>query len=129
MLELMANLPRNVLGFTATGHVTGEDYEKVLIPAITAALKEHKKINLLYHLGAGFEGFEAAALWEDTKIGLRNFLAFDKIAVVTHVDWIRHAAKAFGFMMPAQVAVYNNADLPTARGWLTGTKVHETTTA
>lgn len=43
MIERIPNLPNNVLGFTAKGKVTSEDYVKVLIPAVEKMLKEKKK--------------------------------------------------------------------------------------
>ena len=36
MIEIMSGLPENVVAAIANGEVTGEDYEKVLIPAIEA---------------------------------------------------------------------------------------------
>ena len=47
----MSDLPEHVIGFTAKGKVTGEDYASVLIPAIEEKLKKHSKINFLYHMG------------------------------------------------------------------------------
>ena len=46
--------------------------------------------------------------------------AWERIAVVTDVDWIRTATKAFGFAMPGEVRVFSNAELGAARDWLTG---------
>jgi hypothetical protein len=34
MIEIINDLPQNVEGFHATGKVTKEDYEKVLMPAV-----------------------------------------------------------------------------------------------
>ena len=62
MLEPMPDLPGNVAGFTARGKVTGEDYEKVLIPIIEEKLKDHSKIRLLYHLDEGVTGLDATRL-------------------------------------------------------------------
>ena len=42
MLKLIEDLPVNVLGVTAEGKITGEDYEKVLIPALEEKLKVYK---------------------------------------------------------------------------------------
>ena len=64
------------------------------------------------------EGFDVGALWEDTKVGLGHLAAWERIALVTDVDWLRTAAKAMGFMMPGQVRVFPNAELDAARDWL-----------
>ena len=63
MIELMAGLPENVLGLSAKGEVTGEDYEQILIPAVEERTRRRGKIRLLYHLGPAFTGYTASALW------------------------------------------------------------------
>ena len=118
MIQLMQDLPDGVIGFTATGKISGEDYERVIIPAVEAGLKQHSHLSLVYHLGEGFKGFDAAALWDDAKVGLRHLTAWDRVAVVTDVDWIGNAAKAFGFLMPCHVRVFANGELAGARAWV-----------
>ena len=118
MIEKISDLPGNVLGFTASGKVTADDYESVLIPAVEEKLAEQKKIRLLYHLDDGFTGYEAGALWDDTKIGLKHLTAWERIAVVTDVDWIRTSVKVFGFAMPGEVKVFENSGLAEAKAWL-----------
>jgi hypothetical protein len=46
MIEKIKNLPENVIGFNAKAQITGEDYEKVLIPMIEEKLKKFDKLNL-----------------------------------------------------------------------------------
>jgi hypothetical protein len=118
MIEPVPDLPDNVLGFRAIGRITSEDYETVLIPAVEAKLAENKKVRLLYCLGEDFEGFEAGAMWNDAKVGLRHFTAWERIAIVTDVEWIRVSAKIFGFAMPGHVRVFNNGELNEAIEWL-----------
>jgi hypothetical protein len=118
MLERIIDLPDHVLGFTATGRVTADDYESILVPAVEKQLRHDQRVRLLYVLGDGFEGFTGAAAWEDAKVGLRHFTRFERVAVVTSADWIRNSVKAFGFMMPGDVRVFESDDLPKAREWI-----------
>lgn len=118
MIETLTGLPDNVIGFSAHGKVTAEDYEVHVVPTVDAALRRHDKVRLLYQVGADFGGFEAGALWEDAKVGLNHLAAWERIAVVTDVDWLRTATKALGFAMPGEVRLFANADLETARTWL-----------
>jgi hypothetical protein len=118
MIEIMHDLPETVIGFTAREKVTGKDYEAVLVPAIEEKLKKYSKINLLYYLGKECAGFDIEAMWDDTKIGLKHFTAWEKIAVVTDIDWIRLTTKAFGFVMPGHVRVFSDSQLDEARQWV-----------
>ncbi|QSH39971.1 STAS/SEC14 domain-containing protein [Lentisphaerota bacterium ZTH] len=118
MLEIIKGLPENILGFTAIGDVTAEDYERFLIPLVEEKLKKFDKLNLLYHLGDKFDSFSAHAMWDDAKVGLSHLGSWNKIAVVSDVSWIRGSAKIFGFMMPCHVKVFHDNQLDKAKAWL-----------
>ncbi len=117
-IDIISARTDNILAFTAHDRVTGDDYESVLIPAVEAKLKEHRKIRLLYHLDDDFSGFEAQALWDDAKVGLQHLTAWEKIAVVSENKWMRGATKVFGFLMPCPVKVFDGDRLSEATAWL-----------
>lgn len=118
MIQRIENLPEDVLGFRASGTVTGRDYELVIIPAVDRAVERRDRVRLLYHLPPDFEGFDAHALWDDTKIGLTHLTSWDRIALVTDLGWLRRATKALGFVMPGEVRVYENRAFDEARDWI-----------
>lgn len=118
MLKRIVNLPDNVLGFQASGKVSAGDYQSVLIPELEATLRKFRKVRLLYVLGKDFDGFTAAAAWKDAGVGLKHLTQFDRIAVVTDVDWIQHSVKIFGFALPAEVRIFENDKLKDARAWV-----------
>jgi SpoIIAA-like len=118
MVEQIPDLPDNVLGFTAKGTVTAKDYESVIIPAVEALFSRKKKVRFLYHLGADFSGFEAAAVWDDTKLGLKHLGGWEKMAVVSDVEWIRAAVKIFGIAIPGRVRVFHDGELAEATRWI-----------
>jgi hypothetical protein len=118
MIERIPDLPDHVLGFTAKGTVTANDYESVIIPAVEALFSRQGKVRFLYHLGEDFSGFEAAAVWDDTKLGLKHFRGWERMAVVSDVDWIRAAIRVFGVAIPGHVRVFHNRELAEARRWI-----------
>jgi hypothetical protein len=119
MITEISDMPGDALGFTASGKVTADDYESVLIPAIEAKLEQQSKIRLLYHLDTDFSGYELAAMWDDAKIGFDHFGAWERIAVVTDVEWIRASVKIFGFAMPGEIEAFKNDEQAEAKDWLT----------
>jgi hypothetical protein len=118
MLRRIIDLPDNVLGIEASGKVTAEDYQSVLVPDLEDKLRKTKKVRLLYVLGEAFESYTGAAAWEDAKVGLKHLSQFERTAVVTDVDWIRNSVKVFGFAMPGEVRVFKNIELQKAREWV-----------
>lgn len=119
MISKLEGLPENVAAFCAIGEVTKEDYEKTLIPDVEDKLEHHEKIRLLYFLGPKFERFTAGAMWDDTKVGLQHIGAWDKIAMVTDVPWLRNTVKCLGFVIPGKVKIFHNAELDQAKDWIT----------
>jgi hypothetical protein len=118
MLELIPDLPAHVLGLKATGTVTSDDYETVLVPELERMLAGHSRVRLLYVLAEGFDNYTRGAAWEDAKVGMRHFTSFERVAVVTDVDWIETGVKAFGFIMPGDVRVYESDRVDEARNWV-----------
>jgi SpoIIAA-like len=118
MVEPIPNLPENVLGFTAKGAVTANDYETIIIPAVEALFSRHGKVRFLYHLGEDFSGFEAAAMWDDAKLGLKHLTGWERMAVVSDVEWIRAAIRLFALAMPGHVRVFHDRELAEATSWI-----------
>ena len=118
MIELVQGLPANVVGVRGSGEITADDYRNVLIPAVEEKLSAHGRIRLLYVLDSNVEGYSASAAWEDAKIGMKHLTAWDRIAVVTDIDWIESAIKAVGFALPCEVRLFDDDELDDAREWI-----------
>lgn len=118
MVEKIAGLPDNVIGFKATGTVTAKDYESIIIPEVEALFSRQRKIRFLYHLGNAFSGFEAAAVWDDTKLGLKHLSGWERLAIVSDVEWIRGAVRLFGVAIPGKVRVFGNEEMEAATRWI-----------
>jgi hypothetical protein len=117
MLKMLDDLPNNVIGVEAVGKVSAEDYEQVLVPAIQAKRDAHEKIRLIYVFGDKFDGWSAGAMWQDAKLGLTDPRVWEKIAIVSDNDWVEHAVKMFGWMVPGEVRVFELDDLDDATEW------------
>ncbi|HEY5219022.1 MAG TPA: STAS/SEC14 domain-containing protein [Gemmatimonadaceae bacterium] len=118
MLALIPDMSDHTISVTASGMVTATDYEAVLIPAVEAAFATHGKVRVLYHLGPSFSGFTPGAMWDDMKMGLAHIRGWQRIAVVTDLEWIAGATRLFGFAMPCETRVFSNRDLGRATEWI-----------
>jgi len=118
MIERIEGLPDNVIGVRVNGELTRKDYESVIIPAIEEGLKRTPKLRMLVQFAPDFTGFEAGALVADAKVGLRHPFSWEKVALVTDVDWMRRATNLFGFLTPGEVKVFSNSELDQAKEWV-----------
>jgi hypothetical protein len=58
-------------------------------------------------------------MWDDARLGLRHLSGWEKIALVTDVEWLRTAVRVFAFAIPAEVRVFANSELAEATRWVT----------
>ena len=118
MIKTLESFPSYVLAFACHGHVTKQDYESVLIPAVERALEHKKKIRLYYEIAADFEGIDSGAVLEDAWVGLSHLFRWDRFAVVTDVEWIRNTMKLFSFLAPCEMKVFSTNKVEEARAWI-----------
>jgi hypothetical protein len=115
---LLDGFPEIVVAVAATGRVTRHDYEDVLIPKVKDAFGKFAKLRVYYEIGPDFSGFDAGAVWEDFAMGMEHIRDWERIAVVTDVEWIRLAVAAFRFLIPGKVCVFEVAETTAARRWI-----------
>ena len=118
MIEVAEGFPDHVVAFVARGRVTKNDYERVLIPKVDEAFARHKKVRCYYELGSEFAGFEPGALWEDFELGIEHLSHWERVAVVTDSDWIRHAVGLFRFLVSGEIRVFATAQAAEGRRWI-----------
>ncbi len=120
MLERIEEMPAGTIGFRVVEGLTADDYREQIEPALASAAEEGE-VRLLFEIDAGFR-MDAGAVIEDAKTGLKlglgHMKAWKRTAIVTDVEWIRKAIKAFGFMAPGELRVFAPAELGAAKVWV-----------
>jgi hypothetical protein len=117
MIELLTGAPDGVILCKATGKISADDYTKTLAPAVEATLKTHGELRVAIVLGPDWEGMTVEAVWEDLKLGLSKLTKWKRCAVVTDKEWVEYATKAFGWMTPGSVKVFELDQEADAIAW------------
>lgn len=117
MLRILGDMPEGVLGLEAIDDVEKEDYENVIVPAVSQAIAQHGKVRLVYVLGPKFDEYEGEAVWEDLKLGVRNPTSFERMAIVTDARWAGPAVKIFSILWPGQARAFPLSELESAKRW------------
>ena len=118
MIEHLPNFPTGVLAFVCKGRVTKADYDAVLVPAVMQALKSRGKLRLFYETAGDFTGIDAGAMWEDFKVGIEHLTRWERVAVVTDVEWIRQTMRFFSFLMPGAMKLFPTLQAAQACEWI-----------
>lgn len=118
MIQMLTDFPDNVVAASASGVVTKRDYQESLVPRVELAIQRHPKIRCYYELGPQFSRMEPGAMWEDFKIGIEHLSRWERLAVVSDVDWVKHAVNVFRFLMPGKVRSFASSETAAARAWI-----------
>ena len=120
MVEQIDGMAAGTLGFRLSGRITRDEYFQMLNP-IREQLDQGKKVSFLVETAPDFHGLDLGALWEDMKVagtvGLKYRSSWERLAVVTDKDWMRHGVAAFSWLIPGQIRVFEPAALEEAKAW------------
>jgi hypothetical protein len=124
LIEKVSDLPPGTLGFRASGKITSDEYRQMIQP-IYAALERGEKLNIYFELADDFDGLDFGALLQDVKaagsVGLKHRSSWQRMALVTDKDWVRHGASAFGWLAPGELRLFEPSERDQARAWLAKT--------
>ena len=120
MLRMIDGMPEGVLGFEATGNLTAQDYTQVLSPALAAATGDGDKIRIVLVFAGEFGGMEPGAVWQDFTMGIHDWNAWERIALVTDHAWMRDGLQMFAWAVPGEVKAYRVSEKDDAVAWAAG---------
>ena len=96
-----------------------------MIEPIYAALERGEKLNIYFELADDFH-LDSGALWQDLKaagsVGLKHRSSWQRMALVTDKDWVRHGASAFGWLAPGELRLFEPSERDEARAGLGATE-------
>ncbi len=118
MIEVKTGTQENLLEVHMTAPITDNDYSKVMIPALDAALVNGEKVRMLLVIDADLTDFTMGALWDDAKMGISNWSGFERVAIVTANKAMTRLVRAFSILMPCPVSVFGKWQEDEARLWL-----------
>lgn len=120
MIERIQEMPSGVIGLRAEGKLSKDDYTGVLEPALQEGV-DSGELRLVFVLDT-FDGLEHGVWIEDMKTGLRAWVrdhaAWRRFALVTDVEWVAKAMRAFAWMAPGEVRTYALSEVEQATQWV-----------
>jgi hypothetical protein len=118
MIKVLPESKANILALSAMGKLTDKDYKDVLIPRIESIIREHGKARLLLDMGDEFHGWDAAALWDDTHLGLTHRNDFEKMGVIGGPKWVEWALKIAALAISGEIRSFSLIEREEALRWI-----------
>ena len=105
-----------VLVVHVSGKLVKADYEH-FVPEFERLVRQNGKLSVLFDM-TGLHGWEAAAMWEDTKFAIKHFADIDRLAMVGEKKWQHGMATFCKPFTKATVQYFDHADDAAALTWL-----------
>src|ERR1700712_1533502 len=118
MLTKMEGLPPQVAAFNATGEVTKNNYDAVLVPELERVKNAHGHIHFLMVMQTPAKEFSLGAWIQDAWQGLRHFGSWKKVAIVTDETTIEKLSTMFSAVIPGTAKGFPLSQLEAAKTWV-----------
>ncbi len=105
-----------ILVVHVTGRLVKKDYGH-FVSEFARLLRLHGRLRVLFDM-TGFQGWNAAAMWEDIKFDFKHFADIERLAMVGDKQWQHFMAIFFKPFTNAESRYFDHADLVKARKWL-----------
>lgn len=117
MITILPEPEGNVLLIEASARLTVKDYEEVFIPKIEQLIRQYGKIKIVFYLNDTFTGWEAGAVWDDAKFGLKHNQDVERVALVGGPRWVAWLTKVSALFLHAKVKTFDGTCLQEAIAW------------
>ncbi len=118
MIEELKDTPNTMVGFRATGDITKEDFDHIVLPAVAELVKRTDKLNYLLVLDTAIKNFTIGAWLKDAMLGLNNLGKWNRAAIVTDSEGINAFTGFFSKVVPGEFRGFNHHELDEAIKWV-----------
>ena len=105
-----------VVAIQVNGKLTRADYV-YFAPEIERLVRRNGKLRVLFDL-AGFQGWEADALWAGVKFDLKHFADVERVAMIGGTSWEKGIVIFCKPFTQATIRYFDHAKIAEAREWL-----------
>jgi hypothetical protein len=116
MIEMIHLEPAHLLAFKLSGKLHDEDY-KSFVPLVDKAIAEDGKVRMLVKF-EDFHGWDAHALWDDTKFATTHCTKIEKLAMVGEKTWEKWMATICKPFTMAKIKYFEANQFDDAVKWL-----------
>ncbi|OCK51769.1 hypothetical protein BA768_03405 [Chryseobacterium sp. CBo1] len=117
MITIINDAPENVAAFNATGDITKEDFENLVIPYVKSKVEQFDELNYLLYLDTDLSNFTMGAWLQDALLGLKNLSKWNRCAIVTDKEGVQNFTDIFSVLMPGEFKSFPKENLYNALYW------------
>lgn len=120
MISLLTDVPSNMVAFKATGTVTKEDFETVVMPAVSELVSRTGELNYLMMIDTELGKFTSGAWMQDLLLGIKQITKWNRAAILTDSEGINKFTDIFSVIVPGEFRGFDKSALDEAVKWVSG---------
>lgn len=122
MISVITNAPGHIAAFRASGDVTREDFETVVMPVADKVVQQTGELNYLMEIDTDLKNFTAGAWLQDALLGIKKLSKWNRAAIVSDSQGIQTFTNIFSIVAPGAFKGFDKKDLDAAISWVAGEK-------
>ena len=116
MIQQITDLPENMVGFSASGEVTKDDFD-IVLKKVEEIVEKTGKLNYLLYLETSPANFTIGAWVKDGLLGVQNITKWNRAAIVSDSEMVKKFTDVFSDLMPGEFKGFEMDDLQHAIDW------------
>jgi hypothetical protein len=122
MIEIMKNVPSNMIGFCASGIIQHEDFTSTVLPVIEKLIENQGTLNYMLVLDPSIKNNCVDDWWEEALLSIKNLREWHRVAVVSNSEEIKDFTDLFNLVSAGEFHGFVHSDLQQAIDWVSGKK-------
>ncbi len=120
MVELLAGMPAHVAAYRASGAISKEEYDAVVVSRVDEVARQFGKINFLVLLETDMDNYSIGAFMKYVKVSFAHFSKWERMAIVSDERWLRTGYDLLSHLVHGEIRTYQTDELATAQAWVSG---------
>jgi hypothetical protein len=120
MIQLINDIPPNMVGFLATGDVDENDFAYTVMPKVKELAERTGLLNYMLVLDTSVRNFTIGAWLKDAFMGIKHLCHWNRTAIVTDVKSVARFTRIFSALMPGEFRAFKHQDIMKAVEWASG---------
>jgi hypothetical protein len=118
MISRLTNVPNNIVAFDASGEVTKEDFDKVVMPAVSELVGRTGELNYLMRISTPLSKFTAGAWFQDLLLGIKELTKWKRAAILSDSDALNKFTNIFSVIVPGEFKGFKKEEMDKAVSWV-----------
>jgi hypothetical protein len=118
MVELLPDFPPHVAAYRASGTISKDEYEQVVMARVDEVAAKYGRINFLVRLETGMENYSISAFTEYLKVSFEHFTKWNRMAIVSDQQWLRQTYNILSYLVPGEIKGFELKDFEAAKAWV-----------